>query len=76
MQVTYILLELWPKAMSLPGRKTCEDSLHFLASNGYALHDLAIPEQAWQYGASSGLSLQTPLLVQTSTSRFHQTVPL
>ncbi|CAL8471655.1 g11197 [Coccomyxa elongata] len=52
-QVTYILLELWPKAMSLPGRKKCEESLHFLASNGYTLHDLAIPDQAWQYGTTA-----------------------
>ncbi len=44
------MLELWPKSMALPGRKTCEETLHLLASAGYTLHDLAIPDYAWQYG--------------------------
>lgn len=56
-QVTYVMLELVPKLMGQPGRKSCEDTLHLLASSGYTLYDLTIPNAGWQFGNLSGATL-------------------
>ena len=43
MQLTFLMLEIWPKSMAEPARKTCEETLRLIASYGYSLHELDIP---------------------------------
>jgi hypothetical protein len=49
--------------MGLPGRKSCEETLHLLASSGYTLHDLAMPDIVYQYGECSDSQPQLDRLV-------------
>ena len=42
MQVTYLMLNIWPRMMRQTGRKSCEETLRLVAGMGYTLHELAM----------------------------------
>jgi len=52
MQVTYLMLNIWPKVMRQTGRKSCEETLHILSDMGYTMHELAIAPAVWEQGAN------------------------
>ncbi len=51
-QVTYLMLNIWPKTMALEGRKSCADTLRTLADFGYTLHELAMSPAVWDDSAN------------------------
>ena len=51
-QVTYLMLNIWPRMMRQAGRKSCEETLHLVADMGYTLHELALSPAVWEQGAN------------------------
>lgn len=51
-QVTYLMLNIWPRMMRQAGRKTCEETLRLVADLGYTLHELALAPGVWEQGAN------------------------
>lgn len=46
-QVTYLMLNIWPKTMALEGRKSCAETLRMVADFGYTMHELAMSPAVW-----------------------------
>ncbi len=51
-QVTYLMLNIWPQMMRQAGRKSCEETLRLVADMGYTLHELALSPAVWEQGAN------------------------
>lgn len=51
-QVTYLMLNIWPRMMRQTGRMSCEATLRMVADLGYTLHELALSPAVWEQGAN------------------------
>ncbi len=47
-----VMIELWPKSMSLPDRVSCEATMHLILSqaHGYAVHDMLVHRGSYAMG--------------------------